>query len=51
MKNLTEKQKKEFENFLNIQMMIFKEHCERIGQRIINKIGELKNETSKNNKN
>lgn len=44
MKKLTEKQKKEFDKFLNEQMRIFRGHAERLGLRIVNKIGELKNE-------
>jgi len=43
-KELTEKQKKEFEEFVNLQMEIFKTHAERLGLRIVNKMGELKNE-------
>ena len=47
MKTLTDKQKKEFDKFLNEQMRIFKGHSERLGLRIVNKMTELFGENLK----
>ena len=44
MKQLTTKQKEEYNKFMNKQFKILQEHCDRCMQRILNKLIEIQNE-------
>ena len=47
MKSLTPKQKKEYDEFMNEQFRILKNHADRCFLRCLNKLMELKNENKR----